>query len=319
MSLADLVKRAINVPRPPARRRAPLSAGQERAEENNEGRRAGRRRPREAISQSSDDPTEAPDDPILAILEHCAENEEEYQSVWHYLSVDLFKSNSEGRLRTLNVVDALFHSSSRFRSIVNGSVETVARCGGLLKAVPAGARKTDTLSDIAKLVESRVLELLALWDHVYGSHYPQIHSLVRYLREGERIAMPNITARLNEMKLQRQEERRVRRQKTLLRAGQLISQELDEALHRACRCMDAIEQCLSILFPSPGEASVTRPDENDANGRSADNDDAEGADVEWQTAEEEEREENRDPLAGAAPYTMVSPCEWDPFRSLPTS
>jgi hypothetical protein len=44
-------------------------------------------------------------------------------------------------------------------------------------------------------VESRVKELIELWDSQYGDRLPSLRGTARYLRESLRVDMPNIEVR----------------------------------------------------------------------------------------------------------------------------
>lgn len=237
---------------------------------------AAKKRRKTQTGSSSDSIEE--DAALLVLLEHCSAHPEDCSSVWHYLSTDLSKRDAI-RLPSLQVVDALFHGCAGFRTVVTDAIDLIASCGGLLRA--------DTQASL--VVRAKVLELLALWDHVYGLRYPKVHVLARFLRESEKIKLPDIRTRLEQLKAQRLAEEAVGRRRAALRAGN-AAEELGELLQRAEHCMDIINQCFNLLFPSIESISGSE----------------EAEDIHWEQADgaAADSAEDSDPLAGAAPYTI---------------
>lgn len=290
VDLSELIKRAIKPPQTKVKNAREVP--EEKVGDNDPSNRLSVRHKRKRNEITS---SEVEEDPIIAILDYCSDHPEEYDSVWHYLSAELFKNSSVARIKTLHIIDALFHSSQDFRRVVNKSIDAVARCGGLLRTLSNQSIAHEAAHDHAEQVTARVLELLALWDHVYGNHLPQLHALTRYLRESERVKLPNIATALKRLKQQRQEEERTRQRKVFLRSAQVM-QEVDEVLFRAAKCMDAMDQCLLILFPPLPELEGTEevPTEDEAGAE----------DVQWQS-DDIPAGLSDDPLLGATPFTLV--------------
>jgi hypothetical protein len=159
MQLSDLIKNAINLPGP-NKRKSVIETNQ--TNQSSSSARKKRRVNTSSVQLEEEKEKEVNEDPIIAILDYCNNYPEEYSSVWHYLSTELFKKNSLCRLRTLSVIDALFHCSKDFRKIVTDSIDIIARCGGLLKTVSDEARKAEAPADNASEVPTYFLLIILI-------------------------------------------------------------------------------------------------------------------------------------------------------------
>lgn len=297
MDLSALIKKAISLPKPVTTTSTSTSSSssRKRSHPNSTSTRRSTSTSTTTTTTTSSSSTTLPstetstdlaEEPILLILEHCSRSPEEYSSAWHYLSTELFKGNVNIRLRTLDVIDALFHSSHDFREIVTASIDTIARSAGLIRVQAKG-----NIPNGADLLAPRVLELLALWDHVYGTRYGRLHAMKRYVSEGENIAMPNIQRHLVEMRKERERSEAVAKRKMELRTRNIIERDLAEDLHRMRQSLSTIEGCLGLLFPSPEQQVIVMDEEGFEN-------------ISWEGADEENDSTGLDALAGATPFTL---------------
>eukprot|EP01039_Chlorochromonas_danica_P002179 gene2179-2378_t len=301
MDLSALIKKAISLPKPVTTTNNPStssssSSSRKRSHPNSthttRSSTTTSTTTTTTTSSSSSTLTDLAEEPILLILEHCSRSPEEFSSAWHYLSTELFKGNVNTRLRTLDVIDALFHSSHDFRTIVTESIDTIARSAGLVRVLAKGNAAVPQGADV---LAPRVLELLALWDHVYGTRYGRLHAMKRYVSEGERIAMPNIQRRLVEMRKERERCETIAKRKTELRTRNIIERDLTEDLHRMRQSLSTIEGCLGLLFPSPEQQVMVVMDEEGFEN------------ISWEGGDEEHDNNGAglgDALAGAAPFTL---------------
>lgn len=144
---------------------------------------------------------------------------------FHYLSTDLTKTNGIVRYRALVVVDCLFMRSSGFRKITSANIRMIAKAGDLLKTENSVKSISIERCYLVEL-ESKVKELIELWDMLYGMHLPPLRAMARYFRESLRLDMPNIMIRAQKYK-EKVEERLMQekcaivlRQTRILEVGQ---------------------------------------------------------------------------------------------------
>ena len=93
-----------------------------------------------------------------------------------YLLLDLENNHGVIRLRSLYVINILFIRSNTFRTIVSKDIKHIAKCAGLLR-IDGNYKLALTYQNE---VESKVKELIELWDISYGGYYPQIRAMARY-------------------------------------------------------------------------------------------------------------------------------------------
>ncbi|RYH20324.1 hypothetical protein EON65_23775 [archaeon] len=242
VKLVDLVKEALKIPS-----NRNLSGGGGGSGDNEPKRKSKRHR----VSGS-----EEGKDPTLALLDYCLENPSGYDSVWFYLSSELSEKNASKKLQALLIIDSLFHNSPHFRKVVNESMDSLLQHTGILSS-SGGSSSRACISHNS--VFQKGIELIALWDFLYGTELGKVHILARYIKESLGLQLPNISVQLEELRRQRQERERTHKQKVFLRAQQIRELDLPGLLKTCSETMDTIDQCFNILFPNP---LVNEGDEN---------------------------------------------------------
>ena len=192
---------------------------------------------------------------LRPIREKCRSDDFYIREVARYLLLNLQHKAWLVRIRTLNVIDALFVRSHLFRELICADIRAVCDTGGLLGTSSAAAARNSVRARTGpERVSSRVKELLELWDLQYGNTLPSLRATARYLRESLRVQMPNLTRRA--------QERAVHAATALATQMRLLAIHRDRVLSEASAGIDAIvedvqrmDDYFAILFPAVADVA----------------------------------------------------------------
>jgi hypothetical protein len=115
-----------------------------------------------------------------------------YEELWHYLNQELFKSKVSHRMRVLFVINFLMEKCKDFIPIVNANISQIIRTAGLLQSISVQVREKELAKDHSAQLTAYVKELIEYWDYCYGSEFPNLHNIKRYLVETVKSPMPNL-------------------------------------------------------------------------------------------------------------------------------
>ena len=190
---------------------------------------------------------------LKPIKTKCKSNDLYIADAARYLILDVSHRNWIVRLRTLNVIDALFLRSSRFRALICKDIRLVAESGGLIdtSALKISSAQLNSISATTGMprVTCRVKELLEVWDIQYGTFFPVLRATARYLREGLQLKMPNLTLRAQK-RAEKQLDQEQQTQRLVMAHGKSTVNEARQGLKDIESDLEKMDRLFSILFPS---------------------------------------------------------------------
>jgi hypothetical protein len=201
------------------------------------------------------------EDLLRPIREKCRADDFYIREAARYLLMNLQHKSWIVRIRTLNVIDALFVRSRLFREVICIDIRTVVDSGGLLGSVAtlgsSGTRNDLTAREGLGRVASRVKELLELWDLQFGYFFPRLHAAARYLRESLRLAMPNLRARAR-VREEGAVAAEAANRRVLAARRDLVLAEVNERLDSIAVDIERMDDFLAVLFPAVEDLAHTR-------------------------------------------------------------
>lgn len=126
----------------------------------------------------------------------CKKDEQSIVDAFRYLSVDLKRKNGCVRLRSLYIINELFQRSKVFRKEVAMNMSVIVAAAGLLHNMSSEVDNSSLADSFRVEIESKIKELIELWDSSHGKLHPEIHAVARYFKETLKLAMPNIAVRI---------------------------------------------------------------------------------------------------------------------------
>ncbi len=186
---------------------------------------------------------------IKPIKTLCRRSEDETMEAKRYLFLDLQHNNWLIRIRSLEIIDALFTRSHRFRASVCDNIREVAVSGFLIDDVsPTSSNRFPNLSSEFKRVSNKVKELLELWDVQFGNHYPVLRATVRFLKESTKIKMPDVKRKARDYQERRRQTETNSARIATARRNQVMS-EANRELPEVEEDLKRLEEFFEVLFP----------------------------------------------------------------------
>jgi hypothetical protein len=189
---------------------------------------------------------------LKPIKQMCKSFPEQIDEAKRYLFLDLQHKNWIVRVRCLQVIDALFLRSSKFRSLACSDIREITQSGMLLNA-----KRTMMMTPEERRLQARVLQTLELWDVQFGHGYPVLRATARYLRESLKVKMPNVAQRAKEFAHQRRQSEEARGRVTTAKRNQVFTETAND-LRELELDVQRMEAYFEVLVPDLGNMISNR-------------------------------------------------------------
>jgi hypothetical protein len=193
---------------------------------------------------------EVPDDILRMIKAAMKANPDCADEMFRCILVDLENKGGPSRIKLFKLCDYVLCRSERFRNILFSDIKEIVKRSGINRKLGGIPPKTHH-----KELETLFFRFIACWDADYGTSFPSLRAIVRYMRESLCLHIPDIM-----------EERRARQEEsdsqlaesialTRVRVRQAFA-EMDGDWDDITGNLDRLEESFRLMFPDVTDGNV---------------------------------------------------------------
>lgn len=193
----------------------------------------------------------------------CKKSDMYVNEAYHMLMTQLEKEHSEIRLSAFQMMDELFNRSHAFRELLLCDLQTFLELTVEVdfdQPLPPPRAAANTL-------KASSLRAIQQWNDKFGEDYKKLSLGFNFLQKCKKVDFNGIRAR-SEAEQRREREREARRQRINKERINKVLKEIEETVPDIKTCLTEVENCFSILLPTPDEfflgvESSSEPNVND--------------------------------------------------------
>lgn len=193
----------------------------------------------------------------------CKKSDMYVNEAYHMLMTQLEKEHSEIRLSAFQMMDELFNRSHAFRELLLCDLQTFLELTVEVdfdQPLPPPKAAANTL-------KASSLRAIQQWNDKFGEAYKKLSLGFNFLQKCKKVDFNGIRAR-SEAEQRREREREERRQRINKERINKVLKEIEETVPDIKTCLTEVENCFSILLPTPDEfflgvESSSEPNVND--------------------------------------------------------
>nr|XP_022341509.1 UV-stimulated scaffold protein A-like [Crassostrea virginica]XP_022341510.1 UV-stimulated scaffold protein A-like [Crassostrea virginica] len=178
----------------------------------------------------------------------CKKSDMYVKEAYHMLMTQLEKDHSEIRLSAFQMIDELFNRSHSFREMLLCDLQTYLELTVEVdfdQPLPPPKAAANTL-------KASALRAIQQWNDKFGEAYKKLSLGFNFLQKCKKVDFNGIRAR-SEAEQRREREREERRQRINRERINKVLKEIEETVPDIKTCMTEVDNCFSILLPTPDD------------------------------------------------------------------